>query len=216
MNLYKTILSILFPIRCVSCHTKHTQHLCQTCLEKIPFQKNTGEDYIISAFSYKNTIVKKALWQLKFYGKQDIANQLSEKAYEILLDELQDKNMFHAFEHPVLVPIPLHKKRYRERGFNQAELISQALYKKNPSLFSLDTRNLIRSRYTKPQAKISQKHERLSNISDCFEVRDSHNFHNKNIILVDDITTTGATIEEARKILKKAGAKNIYGFTLAK
>lgn len=215
MNLYKTILNILFPIRCISCNKKYTKYLCLECLEKIPFQNNTNDPFIFSAFSYKNTIVKKALWELKFYGKQEIATGLSEKAYEILLDELQDKNMFNDFENPVLVPIPLHKKRYRERGFNQAELISKVLYKKNPSLFSLDAQNLIRTKYTKPQAKISQKNERLSNISDCFEVTKSHNFHNKNIILIDDITTTGATINEAKKILKKAGARNVYGFTLA-
>lgn len=215
MNLYKTILNILFPIRCISCHTKHERYLCTKCLHEIPFQKNNKEGHIFSAFSYKNPIIKKALWELKFYGKQDIANQLSEKAYEALLDDLQDESTFYTFEHPILVPIPLHKKRYKERGFNQAELISLALYKKNPSLFNIDAQNLIRNRYTKPQAKISQKHERLSNLTDCFEVKNSHNFKNRNIILVDDITTTGATINEAKKVLKKAGAKKIFGFTLA-
>lgn len=215
MNLYKTILNIVFPIRCISCKIKDDRYLCSQCLEQIPFQKKHTEDVIFSAFPYKNTIVKNALWELKFYGKQDIANQLSEKAYEILLDELQDRNMFENFENPILIPIPLHAKRYKERGFNQAELISKAIYNKNPSLFSLDTKNLVRTKYTKPQAKISQKQERLSNIANCFKAKDPHSFYNKNIVLIDDITTTGATIHEAMKILKKAGAKKIYGFTLA-
>ncbi len=215
MNLYKTILNTLFPIRCVWCKKKSTTYICSICIQDIPFHKKKNENSIFSAFSYKNKIVKKALWELKFYGKQDIARQLSDKAYEVLLDELQDPHVFSNFENPVLVPIPLHKKRYKERGFNQAELISQALHKKNPYVFTLDTDNLIRIRYTKPQAKISQKSERLSNISECFEVKKTHNFHNKNIILIDDITTTGATITEAKKVLKQAGAKHVYGFTLA-
>lgn len=215
MNLYKTILNIIFPIRCISCQKKDTRYLCSKCLDMIPFQKSNTHNYIFSAFSYKNNIVKKALWELKFYGKQDIADQLSEKAYEILLDELQDRNMFENFGNPILVPVPLHVKRYKERGFNQAELISKAICNKNPSLFILATRNLVRTKYTKPQAKILKKQERLSNVLDCFEIKNPEYFYNKNIILIDDVTTTGATIHEARKILKRVGAKNVYGFTLA-
>jgi competence protein ComFC len=215
MNLYNIILNIVFPIHCAYCNKKSVAHICKDCLEKISFCKNKYQDIIFSAFSYKNPIIKKVLWALKFDGKKEIASILSHKAYDVFLDEIEHLSLFKNLTNIILVPIPLHKKRYKMRGFNQAELIAISLFRKNPSVFSINTKNLIRIKNTNPQAKIKNRSERYTNISQSFDVLNPEIFKNKNIILIDDITTTGATLLEAKKILEKSGAKNVYGFTLA-
>ncbi len=215
MNFLKKFINLLFPIHCVNCNQKYEKHLCNTCLEKIPFERKGKKSDIFFAFSYKNPIVKKALWNLKFYGKKDIAYTLSQKAFDVLLDEMQDLQLFNNLERPLLVPIPLHPKRLKERGFNQSELIAIALYSQSPSLFNIDIKHIVRNRYTKPQARIQNKNERIINVSKCFSITDSNFFKNKNVIIIDDITTTGATIIELKDILIQYGAKSVYGFTIA-
>ncbi len=215
MDLLKKFLNILFPIHCVNCLQKYETHLCNTCLEKIPFEIKNKRSDIFFAFSYKNPIVKKAIWNLKFYNKKDIAYTLSRKAFDVLLDEMQDLQLFNNLEKPVLIPVPLHTKRLKERGFNQSELIAFGIYSRNPSLFNIDTKHIIRNRYTIPQAKIQNKNERIANISKCFSITNKDFFKNKNIIIIDDVTTTGATIFELKNILIQNGARSVYGFTLA-
>jgi len=215
MNFLKKFLNTLFPIHCVNCNQKHESYLCDRCLEKIPFERKDKKSDIFFAFSYRNPIVKKAIWNLKFHNKKDIAHTLSQKAFDVLLDEMQDLQLFNNLEKPVLVPVPLHTKRLKERGFNQSELIAFGLYSQNPTLFDIDTKHTIRNRYTKPQVKIQNKNERIVNVSKCFSITDKNFFKNKNIIIIGDVTTTGATILELRKLLMSHGAKCVYGFTLA-
>lgn len=209
------MLQILFPRRCLSCRVHDDFGLCDDCVEKVPFHKNIKHDHVISIFPYKNPVVKHSLWECKFNGNFDPLSRLMPLVYDVILDELGEKNLFNNFQNPVLVPIPLHKNRHRLRGFNQSEIIAYELYAKNPTIFDFNEKGFVRFKETKPQAKIAAREQRIQNVKDCFLVTDPELFHNKNIILIDDITTTGATLEEARKVLKKAGARNVYAVTIA-
>src|SRR3989344_6085699 len=120
----------------------------------------------------------------------------------------------------ILIPIPLSSKRYRERGYNQAELLCENLVKLDENVnFKLEKNILIKQIDTKHQAHILNRSERLKNIVGSFTIlytgKNIGLIKNKNIILIDDITTTGATLTEARKVFKQAGARKIIAFTVA-
>ena len=122
------------------------------------------------------------------------------------------------------MPIPLHKKRLKNRGFNQAELLAKEIAE-HYSL-CLETEILKRKQAIIPQAKIKNHKARRANIKNIFEidpkftkkcvVKKQNLLKDKTIILIDDVTTTGATLSEAAKILKRAGTKEVWGLVVAK
>ncbi|MDP2708488.1 MAG: double zinc ribbon domain-containing protein [bacterium] len=141
--------------------------------------------------------------------KYGLADGLERRRFE------QAKNLPAAilnFNENLIMPVPLSKKRRRWRGFNQAELLAGALAK-NYGL-ALDCKNLIRIKHKKPQAKLNEI-QRLANIKDCFAWQGG-NLNNKNIVLVDDVVTTGATLNECAKVLKAAGAGEVWALVAAK
>lgn len=113
----------------------------------------------------------------------------------------------------LIVPVPLHPKRKRERGFNQAELLAFPI--KTRLKLPIDTKNFIRDRATQTQTELGKK-ERIENVKGAFRVRGTSQFSGKNILLVDDIFTTGATLNECSRTLIEAGARRIYALTLAR
>lgn len=126
--------------------------------------------------------------------------------------------MLYAFEKEnitnidLIVPVPLHRSRKAERGYNQAELLAKYLSSKLG--IPLNSRNLIRTKATKIQNKLS-RHEREQNLKDAFIIRQSNVFKDKRILLVDDIFTTGATVNECSRILMECGVKEVYVITIA-
>ncbi len=136
--------------------------------------------------------------------------------YSHILEELSDLSVMENFTDVILIPIPLSKKRLHERGYNQAELICSELIKldKNINLrYSVDV--LIKIKETEHQARIKDRRVRLKNLTGSFGVRNENLIKNRNIILIDDITTTGATLNEAKKVLKLSGARKVIAFTVA-
>ena len=112
----------------------------------------------------------------------------------------------------IIVPIPLHKARLRERGYNQSQLLCENISKEFRLQQSVG--NLIRKRPTKNQAFLKEK-ERWTNIEGAFTIKDSSQFSDKSVLIVDDLLTTGATASEAARTLKRAGAKKVSVLTLA-
>jgi len=113
----------------------------------------------------------------------------------------------------LIVPVPLHSRRKRERGFNQAKLLAE-IVARHFNLTLIEA--LKRIKNTKPQAKIKDIEKRMKNISNCFVIKNPEMIQGKNIILVDDVFTSGATMNEAVKILKQNGAKKVIALVLAK
>lgn len=117
-------------------------------------------------------------------------------------------------DNPTIIPIPLHYRRLNWRGFNQAEIIAETI----SEITNLRTENtvLIRSSTSRPQAEIDKKNERLKNMDNQFKVFTDEKARGKTLLLVDDICTTGATLNECARVLKKAGAKKVIGFVIAR
>ena len=210
-----TLFDVIFPSICISCK-KNKGFLCQSCIIISPSSEKESADWIFPIFDYRHPPIKRAIWLLKYKGKKDIAYIFAEIMYERILEELADLYKLENFKNPILIPIPLSLKRLRERGFNQSLLICKKLIEidKNTNL-TLEKDILIKPKETEHQAKIENREKRLKNILGSFSVKNIEKIKGKNIILIDDVTTTGATLTEARKILKKAGAKKIIAFTIA-
>jgi ComF family protein len=113
----------------------------------------------------------------------------------------------------LLVPVPLHLKRLRQRGFNQAHLLIRRWAKQDGIAF--DGLTLSRSRWTEPQTALSRK-ERKKNIKGAFVVKHRETIRGKKIVLVDDVYTTGSTVNECARVLMKAGAALVDVLTLAR
>jgi len=109
------------------------------------------------------------------------------------------------------MPVPLSKKRLKWRGFNQAEIIANILA--DNFKLEIDAKNLKRIKNTKPQAKLNER-ERRNNLADCFSWL-GDKLNGRNIILVDDVATTGSTLNECAKVLKQAGASEVWGLVVA-
>ncbi len=220
MTILYAILDILFPSRCLACN-KRGPEICPNCLSTLREAERESEDWIFPMFDYREPVIKKALHNLKYKNKRRLSKIFAEILYGRILEELADLYLLENFLKPVLIPIPLSKKRYRERGFNQTELICKeilALDKANNSTasnFELNTKLLTKPIETIHQAHIKNRSARLKNLKGSFVVESPAQIKNRNVILIDDITTTGATLSEARKVLKQNGARKIIAFTVA-
>jgi competence protein ComFC len=223
-----TILNIVFPVKCILCG-KTGVDLCLECLRDAPSAERESANWIFPLYDYRHPSIKKSLWLLKYKGKKRLANVFAEIIYEKILEELSELSVLENFTKPILIPIPLSSKRYHERGYNQAELICQEIIKINNLRYSVDTNThisysvdmqfekniLIKPKDTEHQARLKDRRARLKNLSGSFTIKNNGLIKNRNIILIDDILTTGATLSEARKVLKQAGARKIIAFTVA-
>ena len=213
------LLDIFFPKRCVGCR-KIGKYFCEECRKKIrpildnericpmcgrlaykgithPYcRTNDGIDGLTSFFHYEG-VVQKAIKAIKYRGVSDLAKEF------VGLATIPD------FSQYILIPIPLHSIRYRERGFNQAEVLGKHLH------IPMRTDILYRTHHTKPQAEMKRK-ERLENMQNVFSIHKSFIFHHSSVISFDDVFTTGATMRSAAYALKRAGAKNIWAITIAR
>lgn len=132
---------------------------------------------------------------------------------KLLIKYLNSLNPKFSILNSVVIPIPLHKSRERQRGFNQAKLMAEYV----ADYFNLPlVEDLERIKKTESQAKMKNKEERLKNISGCFKITNPNSIKEKNVVLIDDVFTTGDTINEAIKILKENGAKKIIALVAAK
>lgn len=218
MNILNTILDLIFPTKCISCG-KNSYYLCKSCLSNSREAERQCPEWVFPIYDYRDILIKKSLWLLKYNGKRRLAELFAQSVYPRIIEELSDLAPLENFTKPILIPIPLSNKRFRERGFNQSELICKYLMKidreNNQCNFELIDNVLIKPKETIHQAKIENRNERLKNLKGTFTVKNQELIKKRNIILIDDITTTGATLNEAKKILKENGANKIIAFTIA-
>lgn len=211
-------LELLFPKFCVNCG-RDGAYLCQDCLAMIDisdriFRPQGKLSCLYFASDYNNFIIKKLITKYKYQPfAKDLAKTLS-SIIIIYFQNLESPPIFLAQKKDfVFVPIPLFKKRLRWRGFNQSEEISRHLSEYLNIPISKDV--LAKTRETIPQAKLS-KQARKKNLKGVFVCQKPDLIKDKRVLLVDDVFTTGTTMEEAARILKKAGAKQVLGIAVAR
>lgn len=197
--------------------------LCLDCLECIPQTERESLKWIFPIYDYRDTNIKKSLWFFKYKNKKRLGKIFAEVIYNKILEELSELSIMENFREPILIPIPLSHKRYKERGYNQTELICEELIKinnlRNNLNLKLENNILIKIKETKHQALIKDRQTRLRNLYGSFAIKNpeknTNKIKNRNIILIDDITTTGATLNEAKKVLKQGGIRKVIAFTVA-
>lgn len=161
-----------------------------------------------AATAYSNDVIRKLIWQLKYRGKTGNALILG----NLLIRYLETCNL--KLETFIIVPIPLSKKRLRRRGYNQANLIARLVAEHFGLL--IEERALVRQKDAKPQMEIKDWDERKKNVFNCFGVTRPDLIKGRSILLIDDVFTSGATMNDAAHALKDFGAKQIIGLVIAK
>jgi len=217
------ILDLLFPPVCLVCRKRISQpnspekisqnffsFLCPSCSQKIRI--NTGLDKqtgLAAAVSYNEEIPRQLIALLKYKKIKTAAIPLGEILIQYLIENCKLK-----IENYYIVPVPLHRSREKQRGFNQSYLIAQQLSKNIgwPILKNV----LIRIKNTPSQVELQEKKKRKLNVRGCFAVAKPELLAGKNILVLDDVATTGATITEAMKVVRKAGAPKVIGLVVAK
>jgi len=209
----KFILDLIFPVSCLGCG-KEGDWLCPVCFSKIPLTVRTPKinpmlDKLLVACNYKNQVVKKLVLNLKYNFIRDLAQPIGQLMSKKLSQYLSENDS------AVLIPVPLHKKRRRWRGFNQSELLTQVISQELNITVAGDV--LIRQRHTLPQAKIEDARARKENIKNSFAINSDFkgNLENKTIILIDDISTTGATLVECACVLRPFQPEQIWALVFA-
>ncbi|MDO8667772.1 MAG: double zinc ribbon domain-containing protein [bacterium] len=215
---------------------------CLACKRENGFGEFCAEcqaDYYLTgvwiASLYDDKLISQAIKNLKYHFVSSLADVLGNlliiftdnliKQTGVLSQNLKAGVAWHDFNKArnaplavlnfkagLIMPVPLSRKRLRWRGFNQAEILAR-IFSKKYSL-EINLRDLIRVKHKKAQAKLDEAH-RLENIKDCFAWQGG-NLNNRNIILIDDVVTTGATLNECAKILKANGAGEVWGLVVAK
>lgn len=218
---FNKLIAIILPNRCLYCNQfiAEEEIFCDLHKNKIEFIKNSAInqnnheefyfDQLSSIFLY-NEYIAKIIFNLKYYDQIFLKKKLGELLAKNLM------NIENCHEYDFIIPVPIHKKRLKERKFNQSALLAKEIikYHKNIKFYS---NFLIRTKYSKAQAKLT-KQEREKNLLSSFEINKKYQniIKNKKIILVDDVFTTGSTVNNCAKILKKYGADKILILTLAK
>lgn len=222
---------ILFPKFCLGCGFLGS-YICLHCQNELSYiQKDSclycnrislyglthplcsrkdGIDGIISILHYNN-LLKKIIKTIKYRGALDAWIELCQV---IQPDMLKKLSYYKALQRLFCLQIiPLHPKKNRERGFNQAQLI--ALFFQKFLLFPLEN-FLLRKKNTLSQAQITKRQYRYFNVRDAFAIPTHKDLRGKHIIIVDDVVTSGSTVKEAALTLKKAGATSVFVLTLAR
>ncbi len=211
-NAVETVLDFFFP-REVLVETLERMNPGE--LRKNAPPAEVFDPSITSLFRYRNRFVERALWEVKYKKNRRVALLLAKLLHEELLEKLAEVETMEHFIEPLLVPVPASKHRLSEHGYNQclllATLVEEIDQRKNLKLVDA----LEKTRETQTQTSMKHKRERAENIKNSFGVKNAAEIRGRNVILLDDITTTGSTLFEATRALKAAGAKNVIAFTVA-
>ena len=203
------LLDLLFPPKCVNCGIFCSGNwICDTCYKEIKQYLNKNEiDEYYYVFKYEG-LIRKLLIEYKFFDATYILNFF---VNEIIKNE---KIIGKIFFYDIIIPVPMSIKKERKRGYNQTFLIASKLAKK---LKKKCYKALCKKEGIKQQAKLNRI-ERMQNVKDAFYINKYYIdlIKNKNIMLLDDIYTTGATVNECVKVLKNNGVNNIFVITLSR
>jgi ComF family protein len=231
-------LELFFPSFCFGCNKEGTLlcYDCKSTLEiseynyclcnkalRLPLGNNNGkcsrcQDKKLSglyfALPYKEKfLTRKLIYQFKY--KSYLVKTLAKPLVEMILEHfVLAKNLeLEIWKDSIIIPVPLEKGKWKDRGYNQSEELGKMI---GQSLNVLTvTHNLVKIKKTNPQMKLKAK-EREGNVRNAFKIKNPQEIAGRKVFLVDDVYTTGSTMEECAKILKEAGAKQVWGICIAR
>lgn len=240
-HLIKFFLNIIFPKICPGCGRLNAEKnlICSLCLEKIPINNGwfcpkcqrrlpTPENschpttgFILAAAApYAEKSVQETIRIMKYQRLENAVGDLT-VIFEKYLGKIGGEMNDWLSSKNLLIPIPLHPTKEKKRGFNQSYLLTQGAGKILINLypekkFRIEEKILKRTRNIPSQTECRDYHRREENVKNVFSVSDPNRVRNETIIIIDDVFTSGATMREAVKTLKAAGAKKIMALTVAK
>lgn len=207
----ETILQFLYPRACLGCRRAGVA-LCVPCLATLRQAPALKGEYDYALYDYGDKIVRKSILAFKYRHNKEPARLLLKYGVPQVSGFLADVLQSTALVPLILVPIPQHKQKTRARGYNQSRLLALWLAESIEGVQVAEL--LIKTIPTSPQARIQRKSARIKNIAQS--MRASKPIDGKSVyIIVDDVTTTGATMNEARRALKAGGGKKIIALALA-
>ena len=230
------VLDLVFPSRCIGCGRIGESYVCNHCLVGVPINKNfrcidcglktnlgitclscsedNSIDQLLVVADYDNWLVKKAIQCLKYNFIQELANPLSSLADKYIkwLSGERDYQIFT--DDTIITAVPLSRKRNNWRGFNQSELIAKNIAGR--FLINSDFKLLVRAGLIKPQVEIENREKRIRNIQNTISLNDNVSVAGRRIIVVDDVSTTGTTLNACARVLKSSGAKEVIGLVIAR
>ena len=208
-------LEILFPSKCLGCYKKG-EIICENCVDNLHLAERPTEEKILALYDYRDPIIKKAIWNLKYYNDPHLGQKLGELLYQSFLEEIQLLQMFSVGSPIYIIPVPISNDKRKRRGYNQSEIIARNFCKNEiKNIFQLKTNIIYKKSNTIPQARIENRAKRLQNIKGTFEIKNIAELKGKTVIVIDDVTTTGGTLTEIIKLLKKSGSKKVIAFAVA-
>lgn len=214
MNAVNYLLDILFPQNCLGCKLRG-EILCGKCIANLKYAEREPEKDIMALYDYRDPIIRQAIWNLKYYKRRHIGPILGRLMYESYLEDISDIGAM-AGRAILVIPVPMSRSRKKKRGYNQAEVIARNFCEStNSKILKLEKRVVIKIKDTTPQARITNRTRRLANMKGVFSIKNTDIVRGRTFIVIDDVTTTGATIREIIKLLNKAGAKKTIGLALA-
>lgn len=219
------IVTFLFPKECILCgkllEFNSDRNICGWCEDNLSLTDfkpvlPVGEIHtrlvsrhfhvLSSPFNYESS-ARNGIIGLKFNGRRECAGFFAKS----MADLIKNNEIYKNFDY--IIPVPVSKRKKQTRGYNQCELIGEKMAEilGKPLMVG----NLVRVKETKTQSLLSDKRQRIDNVKGVFELRDKETVKGKTILLVDDVYTTGATINECAKVLKGASAKKVLCVTAA-
>lgn len=220
-NLINLILSLIYKEECCFCGcSKENKILCKKCAKSVEILSGFAHSKILDVEIYSacvyDGVIKQLIHSLKFNHKPSAAKVLAEilsSFYKKILDYKTSSGINDIwFQNAVVVPVPTNKKKIKQRGYNNVSKIAEIFARNENLRFKDDV--LLKIKENNPQYKTLAK-DRKDNVKGVFKVN-SKRLNFKNVIIVDDIVTTGSTLEEAIKTFKEAGVENIVCITVSK
>ena len=213
MGFFSSLLDLLFPPKCVFCgRVQNTANSrCGRCDEDLPFTKDGGRregdihDFCISPLNYEG-VVRKSILRYKFRGASSYAGAYGKILAECIREHLHIK-------YDIISWVPLSTRRKRSRGYDQAMLLALATALE---LGDVAIETLAKPHDVTAQSELAGKEERRANISGAYEAVDPELIAGKCVLLIDDIVTTGSTLDECARILRDAGAERVVCAALAR
>ncbi len=217
------LLNWFFPRICLICNQpipESKNYVCESCwsaispavnshLKSLWLKRAAGADVYFSGYHscfLFNDSVQKIIHSLKYEKIKNIVGEIAKKAVPPMLENSEITSSDY------IIPVPLHKKKLKERGFNQSAVFTREVSK---YLHIPCKENcLLRKRYTQTQTKLDAEERRI-NVSNAFDVKNGEEISNCKILLVDDLITTGSTINECAKVLLAAGARSVFALSIA-
>lgn len=217
MNYFNQVISILFDFFLPKSELDKIvdKENIDTLSKKLLKSREIENKSVYALFDYRDEIIRHMIWALKYRRNRKVAKVFAQILYDFLVEEFSDLSVYSDFNNPILIPIPLYRKRQRKRGFNQTELLAKEIVAIGGDSFCTFYNGLLRKIKDTPSQTALERQKRLKNVIGVFALSDARTIKNRNIILLDDVTTTGATLNEARKVLLKTGAKNVLCVAVA-